>query len=68
MSRKYGNGGQRNNYLFGANLGEKIKANKTAEKSGLQIKRSDASATSSRKHPKVGMVPTSLFTDDLLAS
>ncbi|XP_063387609.1 uncharacterized protein LOC134673541 [Cydia fagiglandana] len=31
---------KRDSYLFGENLGEKIKASKSAEKSGLQIKRS----------------------------
>ncbi|XP_061704191.1 uncharacterized protein LOC133515637 [Cydia pomonella] len=32
---------KRDAYLFGVNLGEKIKTSKTAERSGLQIKRSD---------------------------
>ncbi|KAJ8737068.1 hypothetical protein PYW07_000339 [Mythimna separata] len=39
---------KRDTYLFGANLGEKIKASKTAEMSGLQIKRSDTVPTSRR--------------------
>lgn len=37
---------KRDTFLFGADLGEKIKALKTAEKSGLQIKRSDGPSTS----------------------
>ncbi|XP_047021797.1 uncharacterized protein LOC124635322 [Helicoverpa zea] len=44
---------KRDTYLFGANLGEKIKASKTAERSGLQIKRSDHAPTS-RKFPQQG--------------
>ncbi|XP_049878839.1 uncharacterized protein LOC126375795 [Pectinophora gossypiella] len=43
---------KRDTYLFGANLGEKIKASKTAEMSGLQIKRKDTSNT--RTHPQQG--------------
>lgn len=39
---------KRDTYLFGANLGEKIKASKTAERSGLQIKRSETAPTSRR--------------------
>lgn len=39
---------KRDTYLFGANLGEKIKASKTAERSGLQIKRSDPTPTARR--------------------
>ncbi|XP_061705455.1 uncharacterized protein LOC133516489 [Cydia pomonella] len=47
---------KRDTYLFGANLGEKIKATKTAETSGLQVKRKDvnAIASTSRKYPKQG--------------
>lgn len=39
----------RDSHLFGENLGEKIKASKSAEKSGLQIKRSYTAATSTSK-------------------
>ncbi|XP_061710563.1 uncharacterized protein LOC133520206 [Cydia pomonella] len=47
---------KRDTYLFGANLGEKIKATKTAETSGLQVKRKDvnAIASTSRKYPNQG--------------
>lgn len=44
---------KRDTYLFGSNLGEKIKASKTAEHSGLQIKRKDPTP-SSRKYPQQG--------------
>ncbi|XP_063374345.1 uncharacterized protein LOC134662592 [Cydia amplana] len=47
---------KRDTYLFGENLGEKIKATKTAETSGLQVKRKDvnAVASTSRKYPNQG--------------
>lgn len=40
---------KRDSYLFGTNLGDKIKATKTAEKSGLQIKRRDVSLPSTSR-------------------
>lgn len=40
---------KRDSFLFGACLGEKIKATKTAEKSGLQIKRSNVSISSTSR-------------------
>ncbi|KAJ2953551.1 hypothetical protein O0L34_g1153 [Tuta absoluta] len=40
---------KRDTYLFGVNLSEKIKASKSAERSGLQIKRTDQTALVSRK-------------------
>ncbi|KAI5651343.1 hypothetical protein NE865_00587 [Phthorimaea operculella] len=40
---------KRDTYLFGVNLSEKMKASKSAERSGLQIKRTDQIALSSRK-------------------
>lgn len=40
---------RRDAFLFGANLGEKIKASKTAEKSGLQIRRNNISNPSSSR-------------------
>lgn len=40
---------KRDTFLFGANLGEKIKATKTAERSGLQVKRSNASVPSTSR-------------------
>lgn len=40
---------KRDSYLFGTNLGEKIKATKTAEKSGLQIKRRDTNLPSTSR-------------------
>ncbi|KAI5635303.1 hypothetical protein NE865_11995 [Phthorimaea operculella] len=45
---------KRDSFLFGAELGEKIKASKTAERSGLHIKRTDGIASSSRKFPSQG--------------
>lgn len=45
---------KRDKYLFGNDLGEKIKASKTAERSGLQIKRNDGIASTSRKYPAQG--------------
>ncbi|XP_047987139.1 uncharacterized protein LOC125226992 [Leguminivora glycinivorella] len=48
---------KRDSYLFGENLGEKIKASKSAEKSGLQIKRSYTSnppPTSKKYTPRQG--------------
>lgn len=42
---------KRDEFLFGADLGEKIKATKSAEKSGLQIKRSEATITRTPKFP-----------------
>ncbi|XP_063387278.1 uncharacterized protein LOC134673245 [Cydia fagiglandana] len=47
---------KRDTYLFGENLGEKIKATKTAETSGLQVKRKEvnAIASTSRKYPNQG--------------
>lgn len=40
---------KRDAYLFGTNLGDKIKTSKTAERSGLQVKRSDGNPSTSRK-------------------
>lgn len=40
---------KRDAYLFGTNLGDKIKATKTAEKSGLQIKRRDVTVPSTSR-------------------
>lgn len=45
---------KRNTLLFGDNLGDKIKASKTAERSGLQIKRIDAPAPTFRRYPQQG--------------
>lgn len=45
---------KRDKLLFGDNLGDKIKASKTAERSGLQIKRIDATASTSRKYQQQG--------------
>ncbi|KAJ2941535.1 hypothetical protein O0L34_g14588 [Tuta absoluta] len=45
---------KRDSFLFGAELGEKIKASKTAERSGLHVKRTDGIASSSRKFPSQG--------------
>ncbi|KAL4709367.1 hypothetical protein ACJJTC_007099 [Scirpophaga incertulas] len=49
---------KRDSFLFGENLGEKIKATKSAEKSGLQIKRTDrktsANYTVNRPTPRQG--------------
>ncbi|XP_060807699.1 uncharacterized protein LOC132903420 [Amyelois transitella] len=45
---------KRDTFLFGTNLGEKIKASKTAERSGLQIKRNDAPTTSYKRYNNQG--------------
>lgn len=43
---------KRDIYLFGTNLGNKIKATKTSEKSGLQIKRCDVGLPSTSTQQK----------------
>lgn len=45
---------KRDSYLFGTNLSEKIKASKSAERSGLQIKRNDAVPSTSKRYPNQG--------------
>lgn len=45
---------KRDTYLFGTNLGDKIKASKTAERSGLQIKRSDPAPSTSKRYQQQG--------------
>lgn len=42
---------KRDSLLFGENLADKIKASKTAEKSGLQIKKTNAAEASTSKKP-----------------
>lgn len=43
---------KRDAFLFGTNLGEKIRATKTAEKSGLQVKRHNVSIPSTSRQPQ----------------